>query len=114
MNDKQVDLAIKNHLKYFTKDLHGKLSQIFREELNQYGHIYAFNYLPREPLEALPLDLIPGKTAEARAMIHMILNNLDPRVAQFPQELITYGSNGAVFSNWAQFHITMRFLQQMD
>jgi urocanate hydratase len=58
--------------------------------------------------------LIPGKTVEAKAMMLMILNNLDPKVAQFPQELITYGSNGAVFSNWAQFHITMKFLQQMD
>jgi urocanate hydratase len=70
-----------------------------------------FNYLPRVPPEALPIDVIPGKTIEARSMIHMILNNLDQRVAQFPQELITYGSNGAVFSNWAQFHITLRFLQ---
>jgi len=84
LNDKQIDLAIKNHLKYFTKDLHGKLDKIFRKELHQYGHIYAFNYLPRIPLEALPLNLIPGKTVEARAMMHMILNNLDPRVAQFP------------------------------
>ena len=88
-------------MKYFSKDLHGKLSSIFREELNQYGHIYAFNYLPRAPLEAIPIELIPGKSIEAKAMMHMIMNNLDPRVAQFPQELITYGSNGAVFSNWA-------------
>ncbi len=73
-----------------------------------------FNYLPRVPLEALPYDLCPGTLPEAKAMIHMILNNLDPKVAQFPQELITYGSNGAVFSNWAQFHITLRFLSQMN
>lgn len=73
-----------------------------------------FNYLPRVGLEALPINLLPGQTVEAKAMMHMILNNLDNRVAQFPQELITYGSNGAVFSNWAQFHITLRFLSQMD
>ena len=81
LTEKEVDLAIKNHLKYFTKDLHPSLSQIFRQELNDYGHIYMFNYLPRVPLEALPIDIIPGKTLEARAMTHMILNNLDPRVA---------------------------------
>lgn len=86
---------------YFTKDLHKKLEPIFREELDKYGHIYMFNYLPRVGLEALPISLLPGQTIEAKSMIHMILNNLDNRVAQFPQELITYGSNGAVFSNWA-------------
>ena len=84
MNDKQVELAIKNHLKYFTKELHGALIPIFREELHKYGHIYAFNYLPRVHLEAIPISMIPGKTVEARAMTHMILNNLDPIVAQFP------------------------------
>ena len=66
---------------YFSKDLHPTLSAIFREELNKYGHIYMFNYLPRVPLEAIPINLIPGKTDEAKAMMHMILNNLDPKVA---------------------------------
>ena len=103
LNDAQKDLAIKNHLKYFVKGLHPKLGHIFREELHNFGHIYAFNYLPKVPLEALPYDLLPGQSMDAKAMQHMILNNLDPRVAQFPEELITYGSNGAVFSNWAQF-----------
>ena len=99
---------------YFTKDLHAKLEPVFREELAQYGHIYMFNLLPRVALEAMPIEQIPGQTTEAKAMTHMILNNLDPRVAQFPQELITYGSNGAVFSNWAQFRITLRYLSQMS
>lgn len=84
LNKENVDLAIKNHLKYFTNDLHAQLDPIFRKELEQYGHIYMFNYLPRVFPEALPFEMIPGKTIEARAMQHMILNNLDPKVAQFP------------------------------
>lgn len=81
LNDKQVDIAIKNHLKYFSKDLHEQLAAIFREELNTYGHIYAFNYLPRVPLQAIPYNQIHGMSIEGRAMMHMIMNNLDPRVA---------------------------------
>lgn len=63
------------------KDLHPKLQKVFRDELEEYGHIYMFNYMPKTALEAIPFNNIPGKTTEARAMIHMILNNLDPRVA---------------------------------
>ena len=81
LTDAQKDLAIKNHLKYFTKELHPKLEKIFRDELEQYGHIYMFNYMPKVSPEAIPFDMIPGRTVEARAMQHMILNNLDPRVA---------------------------------
>lgn len=114
LTQKQMDIAIQNHLKYFVKDLHPQLTKIFQAEMEQYGHIYMFNYMPKTDLEAIPFAEIPGQTVEARAMIHMILNNLDPRVAQFPQELVTYGSNGSVFSNWAQFHITVRFLMQMS
>ena len=84
LTDKQKEIAIKNHLKYFVKDLHPKLEKIFRQELEEYGHIYMFNYMPKSSLEAIPFDKIPGRTVEARAMTHMILNNLDPRVAQFP------------------------------
>ena len=84
LTPEQVDQAIRNHLIYFAKELHSKLDAIFREELKTYGHIYMFNYLPRVHPEALPYDMIPGQTMEARAMIHMILNNLDPKVAQFP------------------------------
>ena len=81
LTPKQVDVAIRNHLIYFTKDLHDKLEPIFRQELNEYGHIYMFNYLPKVKLEAVPIYNIPALTDEGRAMTHMILNNLDPRVA---------------------------------
>jgi urocanate hydratase len=73
-----------------------------------------FNYMPKVPLQAIPYNQIPGESVEGRAMTHMILNNLDPQVAQFPQELITYGSNGAVFSNWGQFHLTLKLLREMN
>jgi urocanate hydratase len=109
----EEELAITNALKYFHKDLHAKLRPICRHELDTYGHIYFYHLLPQKHLWAIPFDCIPGNTLEARAMTHMILNNLDPAVAQFPQELITYGGNGAVFGNWAQFHITTRLLARM-
>jgi urocanate hydratase len=110
LDSKGKELAISNALKYFQKDLHPKLKQIFEKELEEYGHIYMFNYLPKFHLEAIPIDLLPGDNDTAKSMIHMILNNLDPKVAQFPQELVTYGGNGAVFSNWAQFHLTIKHL----
>ena len=84
LKGEDFELAIKNHLKYFHSSLHSKLRPIFENELHTYGHIYMFNYMPKVPLEAVPFNLIPGKSTEARAMIHMILNNLDPLVAQFP------------------------------
>jgi len=114
LDEKGKELAITNALKYFHKDLHSKLIPIFKKELEDYGHIYMFNYLPKVHLEAVPYNLIPSKSETANAIIHMILNNLDPKVAQFPQELITYGGNGAVFSNWAQFHITIKHLLNMN
>ena len=106
--------AINNALKYFDKKLHEKLIPIFNKELEEYGHIYMYNYLPKVNLESIPFELIPGKSHTAKSMMHMILNNLDPKVAQFPQELITYGGNGSVFSNWAQFHITVKHLVTMN
>ena len=114
LDDKGKEMAIFNALKYFHKDLHSKLTPIFKNELEKYGHIYMFNYLPKVNLESVPLDLIPGKSDSTKSIIHMILNNLDPKVAQFPQELITYGGNGAVFSNWAQFHLSMKHLINMN
>ena len=107
-------LAVTNALKYFDKTLHAALRPVCEHELDTYGHIYFYHLLPREHLWAIPFESIPGKTKEGRAMTHMILNNLNPEVAQFPQELITYGGNGAVFSNWAQFHITVRMLAKMS
>jgi urocanate hydratase len=114
LDEKGKEQAVTNALKYFHKDLHTKLIPIFKSELEEYGHIYMFNYVPKVNLEAVPIELIPGKNDTSKSMIHMILNNLDPKVAQFPQELITYGGNGAVFSNWAQFHLTMRYLMNME
>lgn len=114
LDEKGKELAVTNALKYFQKDLHLKLKHIFTQELEQYGHIYMFNYVPKVNLESVPLHMLPGNNDNAKSMMHMILNNLDPKVAQFPQELITYGGNGAVFSNWAQFHLTMRHLINMN
>jgi len=114
LDEKGKELAVINALKYFDKKIHQKLAQIFKKELEEFGHIYMFNYLPNVDLEAVPLHYLPGKCDKAKSMMHMILNNLDPKVAQFPQELITYGGNGAVFSNWGQFHLTMRHLIHMN
>lgn len=114
LDDKGKSLAVTNALKYFHKDLHNQLTPLFEKELLEYGHIYMFNLLPKCDLESVPVDLLPGKTITAKSIMHMILNNLDPKVAQFPQELITYGGNGAVFSNWAQFHLTMKHLINMN
>lgn len=114
LNASERELAITNSLKYFAKDLHVSLRPVCEHELDTYGHIYFYHLLPREHIWAIPYDDIPGNTQDAKAMTHMILNNLNPDVAQFPQELITYGGNGAVFSNWAQFHITVRLLARMS
>eukprot|EP00602_Paraphysomonas_sp_CaronLab_P002809 CAMPEP_0185026986 /NCGR_PEP_ID=MMETSP1103-20130426/11725_1 /TAXON_ID=36769 /ORGANISM="Paraphysomonas bandaiensis, Strain Caron Lab Isolate" /LENGTH=1078 /DNA_ID=CAMNT_0027560787 /DNA_START=248 /DNA_END=3484 /DNA_ORIENTATION=- len=113
LNAEERELAITNALKYFSKDLHSKVKPICEYELDTYGHVYFYNLLPSKHIWAIPFEDIPAQSLEAKAMIHMILNNLNPDVAQFPQELITYGGNGAVFSNWAQFHITIRMLSKM-
>ncbi|CAE7446822.1 Uroc1, partial [Symbiodinium microadriaticum] len=113
LDSTERQLAITNALKYFHNDLHTALRPVCEHELDTYGHIYFYHLLPRQHIWAIPYADIPGKTRDARAMTHMILNNLNPEVAQFPQELITYGGNGAVFSNWAQFHITVRMLAKM-
>jgi urocanate hydratase len=114
LNAEETELAIANALKYFHQSLHSTLRPICEMELQTYGHIYFYHLQPPQHIWAIPYPEIPGKTMEARAMTHMILNNLNPEVAQFPQELITYGGNGAVFSNWAQFHITIQMLGKMN
>lgn len=114
LNAEETELAIHNALKYFDRSLHGTLRPICEMELQTYGHIYFYHLMPPQHIWAIPYSDIPGKTMEAKAMTHMILNNLNPDVAQFPQELITYGGNGAVFSNWAQFHITIQLLAKMN
>jgi len=107
-------LALANALRYFPAEHHEVLAPEFAQELEDYGHIYMYRFLPTVPLRAYPLDQIPARTRHGAAIIHMILNNLDPRVAQFPQELVTYGGNGQVFSNWAQFWMVLHYLSEMD
>ncbi|KAL6739024.1 hypothetical protein Aduo_012517 [Ancylostoma duodenale] len=106
-------MAVRNALRYVPKKHHELLAKEFAEELEQYGHIYAFRFMPHFDLRAPPLSEIPAKSQQAAAIILMILNNLDPEVAQFPQELVTYGGNGQVFSNWIQFRLVLRYLAQM-
>lgn len=97
-----------NALRYFPSTLHEQLAGEFARELDDYGHIYMYRYMPTFELRAYPLDKISAKTRHGAAIIHMILNNLDRKVAQFPQELVTYGGNGQVFSNWAQVWILLQ------
>ncbi|XP_075215116.1 urocanate hydratase-like [Lycorma delicatula] len=113
LNKEQMQLAVKNALRYFPPYLHDELSFDFSEELKNYGHIYMYRFLPQFQLKAYPIQDFPAKCNQAAAIMLMICNNLDPAVAQFPQELVTYGGNGQVFSNWAQFWIVMKYLSEM-
>ncbi len=106
-------LALKNALRYFKPELHAALAPEFARELEQYGRIYMYRFRPRYEMYARPLSAYPAKCTAAAAIMAMIQNNLDPRVAQHPHELITYGGNGAVFQNWAQYLLTMQYLSQM-
>jgi len=106
-------LALRNALRYFPKHLHKVLAPEFAEELRTYGRIYMYRYRPTYEMYARPIDAYPHKSRQAAAIMMMIQNNLDPRVAQHPHELITYGGNGAVFQNWAQYRLVMQYLSQM-
>ena len=106
-------LALRNALRYFPKHLHAQLAPEFAEELRAYGRIYMYRYRPTYPMFARPIDEYPHKSRQAAAIMMMIQNNLDPRVAQHPHELITYGGNGAVFQNWAQYRLVMKYLSEM-
>ena len=106
-------LAIKNALRYFPAHLHAELAKEFAEELNEYGRIYMYRLRPTYEMYGRPIDEYPAKSRQAAAIMMMIQNNLDPRVAQHPHELITYGGNGAVFQNWAQYRLTMKYLSEM-
>ena len=106
-------LALRNALRYFPKDWHQELAQEFAEELNSLGRIYMHRFRPDYDMYARPLDEYPAQSSQAAAIMLMIQNNLDPAVAQHPNELITYGGNGAVFQNWAQYLLTMQYLSQM-
>uniref|UniRef100_A0A8P4GHE0 urocanate hydratase n=1 Tax=Dicentrarchus labrax TaxID=13489 RepID=A0A8P4GHE0_DICLA len=106
-------LALRNALRYFPPSHHATLAPEFAQELWQYGHIYMYRFCPTLHMRAYPIDQYPCRTRQAASIMLMIMNNLDPAVAQFPQELVTYGGNGQVFSNWAQFHLVMHYLSEM-
>lgn len=106
-------LAIRNALRYFTPEHHENLAKEFASELEKYGRIYMYRFRPDYEIKAHPIDWYPGNSEQAKAIMLMIQNNLDPAVAQHPHELITYGGNGAVFQNWAQYLLTMKYLSEM-
>lgn len=110
----QKIVALRNALRYFAPEQHAELAAEFAEELRKYGRIYMYRFKPKEPIFARPIDQYNAKCTQAAAIMLMIQNNLDPRVAQHPDELITYGGNGAVFQNWAQYLLTMKYLSQMS
>ena len=106
-------LAIRNALRYFPKTWHLELALEFAQELKDYGRIYMYRFKPNYKIFARPITEYPSKSSQAAAIMLMIQNNLDPEVAQHPEELITYGGNGQVFQNWAQYLVTMQYLATM-
>jgi urocanate hydratase len=114
LSEDEKKLALKNALRYFSKKYHAVLAQEFAQELQAYGRIYMYRFMPDYPMYSRPLKDYPAKCEAAAAIMLMIQNNLDPAVAQHPQELITYGGNGAVFQNWAQYRLTMQYLAKMN
>lgn len=113
LSKEEKKLAIANALRYFPKENHAELAKDFAAELKTYGRIYMHRYRPTHPIFARPISEYPGKSLQARAIMLMIQNNLDHAVAQHPHELITYGGNGAVFQNWIQYRLTMKYLSEM-
>lgn len=114
LNKEEQTLALKNALRYFDKKFHSILINEFKEELETYGRIYMYRFRPDHKIFARPIEDYPAKSKEAAAIMLMIQNNLDDAVAQHPHELITYGGNGGVFSNWAQYRLTMKYLSEMN
>ena len=110
----EKQLAIRNALRYFPKAWHGELATEFAQELKDFGRIYMYRFKPEYALKARPISDYPAKCEQAAAIMLMIDNNLDPAVAQHPEELITYGGNGGVFQNWAQYRLTMQYLSEMQ
>ena len=106
-------LALRNALRYFPKQLHAQLAPEFIDELNRYGRIYMYRYRPSYEMYARPIDEYPHRSEQAAAIMLMIQNNLNPEVAQHPHELIVYGGNGSIFQNWAQYRLTMKYLSEM-
>lgn len=113
LTGEQKRLALRNALRYFPKHLHSQLAPEFADELKRYGRIYMYRYRPDYEIYARPIDEYPARSRQAAAIMLMIQNNLDPRVAQHPHELIIYGGNGAIFQNWAQYRLAMRYLSEM-
>ena len=113
LSEEEKALALKNALRYFPAKHHAALAKEFAEELRRYGRIYMYRLRPDYEMYARPIDEYPARCRQAAAIMLMIQNNLDPRVAQHPHELITYGGNGAVFQNWAQYRLAMQYLSEM-
>ncbi len=113
LNNEEKKLALKNTLRYFPVEFHEVLAKEFAEELNTYGRIYMYRYKPQYKIYARTINDYPSKSKAAAAIMLMLSNNLDHAVAQHPDELITYGGNGAVFQNWAQYRLTMKYLASM-
>ena len=114
LSREEEQLALRNALRYFNPKHHATLLSEFKEELDTYGRIYMYRYRPDYAIYARPISAYPGQSQQAKAIMLMIQNNLDHAVAQHPHELITYGGNGGVFSNWAQYRLTMQYLAQMS
>jgi len=114
LNDKQKKLAISNSLRYFPEEWHEELAIEFSNELNNLGHIYMHRFRPDYEMYARPISEYPCNNKKAACIMLMIQNNLDPAVAQYPHELVTYGGNGSVFQNWIQYRITMHYLSKMN
>ena len=113
LSKEETRLALENALRYFPKELHAELALEFLQELNDFGRIYMYRFRPDYSMYARPIEEYPGKSLQAKAIMLMIQNNLDYAVAQHPHELITYGGNGAVFQNWIQYRLTMKYLAEM-
>lgn len=114
LNDDEKRLAVKNALRYFPRTMHKELAAEFAAELKQYGRIYMYRFMPENEIFARPIDEYPALSRSAAAIMLMIQNNLSDAIAQHPNELITYGGNGAVFQNWAQYRLAMQYLSQMS
>ena len=104
LNDEEKALAVQNALRYFPTEWHTTLRPEFEHELRAYGRIYMYRFRPTYAMHARPIGEYPAQSQQAAAIMLMVQNNLDPKVAKHPHELITYGGNGAVFQNWAQYH----------
>ncbi|MDP4762377.1 MAG: urocanate hydratase [Salibacteraceae bacterium] len=113
LSNEEKQLALRNALRYFPREWHAELAVEFAQELKTYGRIYMYRFRPDYEMFARPISEYPGQTEQAKAIMLMIQNNLDPKVAQHPHELITYGGNGGVFQNWAQYLLTMKYLSEM-